>query len=219
MRNLVGLHLSGVCVSHEELRPSGCPRELPGRGAGLEDAGQRALAGRLPERLVAGQRGGEHLRRDAPAEPLVEGAVDNGHAAAGEDLIEPVPGQVISDGEFAGYGRLVAHRTSRSARRRRCPRASLTMYAKPGGPPGTPSSGPPAHAGRPTLTRPGTVQHPAGDRPTPGRGGLVSAPGAGRTASMRPTRSCSARSPPARSSCSPGPDRPDGTASPARSAS
>ncbi len=32
------------------------------------------------ERLVAGKRGGEDLQRDAAAEPVIEGTVDNGHA-------------------------------------------------------------------------------------------------------------------------------------------
>src|SRR6266704_2406600 len=92
------------------------------RLAGIEDGHDvrmvdRGRDPRLPdepaaERLVAGERGGQDLQRAAPAEALVEGAVDDGHAPSGEDLVEAVPGEMVADGEFAGDRRLVAHRTS-----------------------------------------------------------------------------------------------------------
>src|SRR5262249_31927457 len=115
MTDLHGLHLPGAGIDHEQPATTRLQRELPGCAAGAEEAGKRRL---LVQRLL-------HV----DDREVREGAVDDGHALSGDDLIEAVPGQVILDGEFAGDRRLVAHSTSRSVPRRWCSRFALTMYA------------------------------------------------------------------------------------------
>ena len=89
--------------------------------AGLEDGddmrvvngggGPRLADEPLAERPVAGNLGGQDLQRDPSVQPDVERAVDDGHAAPADLLIQPVAGDLRADPDVAERGReFVGHR-------------------------------------------------------------------------------------------------------------
>ena len=81
-----------------------------------------------PERLVAGEVGGEHLQGGRPVEVVVVGAVDHGHAATADLLLAPVARQPRSGREPARHRReFLAHRASSSARHSRCAPAAQRL--------------------------------------------------------------------------------------------
>ena len=90
--------------------------------------GGRRYAGLLdeprPEYLVAGEVGGQHLQGHPPVEVVVVGAVDHGHAAPADLLLDPVARQLRAGSEPARQrGEFLAHRSSSGARRGRCGQA------------------------------------------------------------------------------------------------
>ena len=108
-----GLHVRPLHEAHrDEQHPVGL--------AGLEDRDDVGMVDRgrgarfpdepLPERLVPGQFGRQHLDRDLALQPGVVGAVDHGHATPADLLVQPVPGQAGSDAGPAKCRGLVSHR-------------------------------------------------------------------------------------------------------------
>ena len=87
-----------------------------GRGARFPDEP-------LPERLVPGQFGRQHLDRDRALQPGVVGAVDHGHATPADLLVQPVPPGGIRHRARQMPG-LVSHRGPLPTRAELKPRSS-----------------------------------------------------------------------------------------------
>ena len=107
------LHVRPVHEAHrDEQHPVGLARLEDRDDVGVVHGGRGARFADepLPERLVPGQLGRQHLDRDRALEPDVVGAVDHGHAAPADLLVEPVPGQAGPDAEAPKIRGLVRHR-------------------------------------------------------------------------------------------------------------
>ncbi len=74
----------------------------------VERAGEARLAQEaLPEMLVLGELGREQLERDAPLEGEVMSAVDDAHAAAPEQPVDPIPDELRADARIRLQGQSV----------------------------------------------------------------------------------------------------------------
>ncbi len=70
-------------------------------GGVVEPGGEPRLAQEaLAEAVAVGELAGDHLQRHRPLEAEVGGAVDDPHPAAGEQLFDPVAGDLRADREF-----------------------------------------------------------------------------------------------------------------------
>ena len=94
----------------------------------LERHGELRLAREaLAEALIQRQLGRHQLQRDRPFQPQVEGAVDDAHPAAADQLVDPIADELGADPDLC----LSAHGISRppASSLRRC-RRSRTVGAR-----------------------------------------------------------------------------------------